>query len=818
MSLFAIEETKTIGWSIHVRGTVQGVGFRPTVYKLAQELGITGSIWNDGAGVAIEAYGNPVVLSQFVNAIKTNAPPLAVIEEIASIPLEILEENGLPREFAISKSNSSAVNTNITPDAATCQACIEDIFSPSGRRFRYPFTNCTDCGPRLSIIEAIPYDRATTSMAKFVMCAQCQEEYDDPSDRRFHAQPNACHVCGPKAWLEDKEGHAVNSESLTAVDDIDATAKLIQQGKIIAIKGLGGFHLACDATNEAVMKQLRQRKVRSDKPFALMARDINMIRKYCSVSAAELALLQNHKAAIVLLTKHNSTGSDSEILPKAIAPNQSHYGFMLPYTPLHHLLLDELDRPIVLTSGNVSDEPQCINNEEAKERLVTIADFFLLHNRDIINRLDDSVVRFGHKSVTVVRRARGFAPAPIALPKGFAAAPEILAMGGELKNTFCLLKGCRAVLSQHMGDLEDYKTYQDYQRNLKLYTDCFDGKPERIAIDLHPEYLSSKLGHKLSEQKNIAIDQIQHHHAHIASCLADNDWPLEAGPVLGIALDGLGFGIDQTFWGGEFLLADYSSFERLATFKPVAMLGGAQAIREPWRNTYAHLVAAMGWPNYKQDYNELELTHYFEGKPLAAYNSMLSTKTGTPLASSCGRLFDAVAAAIGICRDHASYEGQAAIEMEALVDVNVLAYESETLAYTLAIAELTETGLPYLEPLPMWQGILGDLTLNTPPSIMAARFQRGLAKSIFEMVEKLCSRNDARWLSTVALSGGVFQNQILLNLVKANLEQAGYKVLVHNQVPANDGGIALGQAVIAAAKQIQEKERDHVSWHTWAGR
>lgn len=816
MSRFAIE-TKT-GWSVRVRGTVQGVGFRPTVYKLAQELGITGSIWNDGAGVAIEAYGNPVTLSQFVKAIAENAPPLAVIEEIASSPLAKLEGNDLPSQFVICKSNSSAVNTNISPDAATCQACIEDIFSPSGRRFRYPFTNCTNCGPRLSIIEAIPYDRANTSMAKFAMCAQCQKEYDDPSDRRFHAQPNACHLCGPKAWLEDKAGHAVKSESVTVVDAVAAAAVLVQSGKIVAIKGLGGFHLACDATNAEAVKQLRQRKLRFDKPFALMARDINMIRKYCSVSAAELALLQNHKAAIVLLTKHNSTGSDSEILPKAIAPNQSHFGFMLPYTPLHHLLLDELDRPIVLTSGNVSDEPQCINNEEAKERLGTIADFFLLHNRDIINRLDDSVIRFGHNSVTVVRRARGYAPAPIVLPEGFAAAPEILAMGGELKNTFCLLKGRRAMLSQHMGDLEDYKTYQDYQHNLKLYNDCFDGKPERIAIDLHPEYLSSKLGHKLSEQKNIAIDQIQHHHAHIASCLADNDWPLEAGPVLGVALDGLGFGIDQTFWGGEFLLADYSSFERLATFKPVAMLGGAQAIREPWRNTYAHLVEAMGWPNYKQDYNELALTQYFEGKPLAAYNSMLSTKTGTPLASSCGRLFDAVAAAIGICRDHASYEGQAAIEMEALVDVNVLAHESKTLAYTLAIAELTETGLPYLEPLPMWQAILGDLTLNTPPSIMAARFHKGLAKSIFEMVEKLCSRNDARWLSTVALSGGVFQNQILLTLVKANLEQAGYKVLVHNQVPANDGGIALGQAVIAAAKQIQEKERDHVSWHTWAGR
>lgn len=804
-------QTNFCGWAIRVRGTVQGVGFRPTVFKLANQHGITGSVLNDGDGVLIEAFAEQQALADFVQAIEQNSPPLARIEEISHTTLKTLPEQ-IPTAFAIGKSQESEAKTNISADAATCAACIEDVFSPFSRRFRYPFTNCTHCGPRLSIVKAIPYDRAMTSMAEFPMCSDCQKEYEDPEDRRFHAQPNACHVCGPRAWLERSDGKAVCIESMTHLDDIDAAATLIQRGEIVAIKGIGGFHLACDASNEKAVAQLRERKLRFHKPFALMARDLNVIKQYCQISEAEEALLKNHCAAIVLLEQ-----TDKKLAP-TVAPGQKTLGFMLPYTPLHHLLMKRLSKPIVLTSGNLSDEPQCTDNDEARERLGKIADYFLLHDREIVNRLDDSVVRAkADGTCEILRRARGYAPSPIKLPPGFESTPEILAMGGELKNTFCLLQNNRAIVSQHMGDLEEAKTYEDYRQNLALYQNCFQFKPTRLAIDFHPEYLSSKVGQKIADENSLALDQIQHHHAHIASCLADNGWPHNAGPVMGVALDGLGYGLDETFWGGEFLLADYGSFERLATFKPVAMLGGAQAILEPWRNTYAHLMAEMGWPRYKMDYEDLELTRFLESKPLAAFNSMLQARRNAPLASSCGRLFDAVAAAMGICRDRTSYEGQAAIEMEALVDQTVLTEESDLLAYPFAIPRL-KSGMPYIEPLAMWQALLGDLTLDTAPGVMAARFHKGLAKAIVTMIDKLCYQEESRWLSTVALSGGVFQNQLLLKQVRERLLAKGYGVLSHQQVPTNDGGISLGQAVISAARQIEKKERSHVSWHTWASR
>ena len=810
-------QTNICGWAIRVRGTVQGVGFRPTVFKLAHHYGITGSVLNDGDGVLIEAFAEQSALADFVQAIEQNSPPLARIEEITHTILSKLPEQ-IPTAFAINKSQGSEAKTNISADAATCAACVEDVFSPFSRRFRYPFTNCTHCGPRLSIVKAIPYDRAMTSMAKFPMCSDCQKEYEDPDDRRFHAQPNACHVCGPRAWLERSDGKAVCIESMTHLDDVDAAATLIQRGEIVAIKGIGGFHLACDASNEKAVAQLRERKLRFHKPFALMARDLDVIKQYCQISEAEEALLKHHGAPIILLEQTDELEQTEKKLAPAVAPGQKTLGFMLPYTPLHHLLMKRLNKPIVLTSGNLSDEPQCIDNNEAREQLGKIADFFLLHDREIVNRLDDSVVRAkADGTCEILRRARGYAPSPIKLPPGFESAPETLAMGGELKNTFCLLQDNRAIVSQHMGDLEEAKTYEDYKKNLALYQNCFQFKPTRLAIDFHPEYLASKLGQKMAEENNLALDQIQHHHAHIASCLADNGWPQKAGPVMGVALDGLGYGLDETFWGGEFLLADYGSFERLATFKPVAMLGGAQAIREPWRNTYAHLMAEMGWPRYKMDYEEIELTRFLESKPLAAFNSMLKASSNAPLASSCGRLFDAVAAAMGICRDRTSYEGQAAIEMEALVDQTVLTEESDLLAYPFAIPRL-KTGMPYIEPLAMWQALLGDLTLDTAPGVMAARFHKGLAKAIVAMIDKLCYQEESRWLSVVALSGGVFQNQLLLKQVRERLLAKGYVVLSHQQVPTNDGGISLGQAVISAAKQIEKKERSHVSWHTWASR
>ncbi len=464
---------------------------------------------------------------------------------------------------------------------------------------------------------------------------------------------------------------------------------------------------------------------------------------------------------------------------------------MLPYTPLHHLILKRMERPIVLTSGNLSDEPQCINNDEAREKLGKIADYFLLHNRDIVNRIDDSVVRVVGDKLQTIRRARGYAPSTITLPDGFKAAPHILAMGSELKNTFCLLRDGEAILSQHLGDLENAAAFNAYQDTLNLYLNLFEHKPEAIAIDQHPEYLSTKLGRELAAANNLKLYQIQHHHAHIAACMAENHLPLDTQPVLGIALDGLGYGEDGTLWGGEFLLADYRSYKRLGTFKPVAMIGGEQAIYQPWRNTYAHLTAAFNWQDLNQKYSDLDLLTFLAQKPLNLLNQMVEKRINSPLASSCGRLFDAVAAAIGICREECSYEGQAAIEMEALIDINSL---NDTPGYPFEMGILNS--IPYLEPRPMWQALLDDLQQQISQSVIATKFHQGLANAIADMVTRLCDRY---FINQVVLSGGVWQNSALLDLISKRLQVKGITVLTHSIVPPNDGGLSLGQAAIAAA-------------------
>jgi len=789
----------TTGARIRVRGLVQGVGFRPTAWRIARELDLAGRVRNDGEGVLIEAWGAADRLDALVRALRERCPPLARIDAIERVPLD---GASAPAGFEIEDSAATAPHTGVVPDAATCPACVEDTLSPFSRRYRYPFTNCTHCGPRLSIVHAIPYDRANTSMAAFPMCRDCRAEYENPADRRFHAQPNACHACGPRAWLERADGHAFSTDALTQLDDVDAACTLLQRGEIVAIKGLGGFHLACDATDAGAVARLRERKRRFDKPFALMARDIEVIRRYCEVTGAEEALLRAPQAPIVILDAR----TDTDLAP-GVAPGQRTLGFMLPYTPLHHLLLRRMDRPVVMTSGNRSDEPQCTADDEARERLGGIADWLLLHDREIVNRVDDSVVRVMDGAPRLLRRARGYAPAPLPLPAGFEAADAILALGGELKNAFCLVRDGQAILSQHMGDLEDAATWADYRRNLALYAELFQHTPQALVIDRHPEYLSAKLGRERAVAEGIELIEVQHHHAHIAACLADNGWPLDAGPVLGVALDGLGYGDDGTLWGGEFLRADYRGYERLGTFKPVAMPGGAQAMREPWRNTWAHLMAEMGWARYKMNYDELELTRFLESKPLKTLTAMLKRGTNSPLASSCGRLFDAVAAAIGVCRERAGYEGQAAIELEALVDRETLENESDDLAYPFAVPRLGGTGLPYIEPLPMWQALLGDLILDTPPGVMAARFHKGLARAVVHMVHKLTHREDERTLDTVALTGGVFQNRTLLEQVAERLRALDYRVLTHRQTSANDGGLALGQAVIAAARGLSSVAR-----------
>ena len=776
---------------IRIRGTVQGVGFRPTVYRLAKACGLRGDVCNDGQGVLIRVSGSEEALTEFVARLQTECPPLARINQLTRI---IYEGELKFDNFVISTSVSNAMKTEITPDAATCPQCQQEIFDPFSRFYRYPFTNCTHCGPRLSIIRAIPYDRCNTSMSAFAMCSECAKEYHDVENRRFHAQPVACHACGPTAWLERADGKSVTASMFSMLDDVDAVCTLLQKGEIVAIKGLGGIHLACDATQETAVQKLRQRKRRYHKPFALMARDIEIIAEYCTVNAKEKELFTSPAAPIILL---QATGKKA--VAPSIASGQNTLGFMLPYTPLHHLILRRMNRPIVLTSGNLVDEPQCIDNNEAREKLGTITDYFLFHNREIINRVDDSVVRVIGDKVQTIRRARGYAPAAISLPLGFQNVPQILAMGSELKNTFCLLREGEAILSQHLGDLENGAAFNAYQDTLNLYLNLFEHQPEVIAIDKHPEYLSSKLGKELADTNKIKIHQIQHHHAHIAACMAENGIPLDSPPVLGIALDGLGYGDDGRLWGGEFILADYRKFRRLATFKPIVMIGGEQAIYQPWRNTYAQLISANLWNDCQQQYSDLEIVKFLNKKPLKLLNQLMDKGINSPPASSVGRLFDAVAAAIGIYRDECSYEGQAAIAMEAIVDVSSLNNHKETPKYPFNF--IFSDSIYCIDPRPMWQALLNDLQQQIPEPVMAAKFHKGLANAIVEMVKHLCQEN---LINQVVLTGGVFQNCILLEQVTKQLQTLEIKVLTHSLVPANDGGLSLGQAVIAAAQLIHE--------------
>lgn len=801
--------------AIRVKGTIQGVGFRPMVYGLARACNLRGEVYNDAAGVIIRIAGQPEQLDQFVSRLHPSAPPLASIESIEQTP--IAAATIFQSTFEITGSRGGHSQTQLPPDAATCPQCLADTLDPWGRFYRYPFTNCTHCGPRLSIIRAIPYDRGNTSMARFTLCPTCGDEYKNPLNRRFHAQPVACDRCGPQVWLETRDGRPVAPSDASQKDCLATVCNLLRQGEIVAIKGIGGIHLACDATNEQAVSQLRQRKQRDHKPFALMVRDLSVIEPYCEVNAAERALLESAAAPIVLLKRASKPPTPplrdptplhptlreadsclvptSPIYPPSIAPSVSPnlptLGVMLPYTPLHHLMLQQMDRPIVLTSGNLSDEPQCINNVEAREKLGNIAPYFLLHNRDIVNRVDDSVVRVVAGQKQTLRRARGYAPSPIRLPEGFEHAPPILAMGGELKSTFCLSRDGEAILSQHLGDLEHAVAFDAYQETLTLYQTLFEHEPVAIAADLHPDYLSTKLAETLAEAKDLPLYGIQHHHAHIAACMVEHNLPLGTAPVLGIALDGLGYGSDHTLWGGEFLVADYCTFRRVAHFEPIAMLGGAQATRQPWRNTYAQLVKAVGWNTLMQQFSHLDLVQFLATQPTTILDQMLATGLGSPPASSAGRLFDAVAAALGCCRDVASYEGQGAMELEALISPETACTDP----YPFAVEENGQTQV--LSAAPLWPKLLQDLHHGVDKSLIAARFHGGLADAIARLAISLCHRHH---ITQVILSGGVCQNQILLTAVQAHLREAELTALTPHDVPPNDGGIALGQVAIAAAR------------------
>jgi hydrogenase maturation protein HypF len=780
---------------IRVRGRVQGVGLRPTIWRMARELGLSGEVLNDREGVLLRVGGERPRLAAFLSGIERGLPPLARIDAI-----ETRDYGGVLADgFRIAESAGGKAKTQVAPDAVICAACAAELRNRDDRHHRYPFTSCTHCGPRLSIVTAIPYDRANTTMAPFALCSACGAEYGDPADRRFHAEAIACPRCGPTATLIALDGAARPCEG--AADAVALAAKLISRGAIIAVKGIGGYHLACDARNAEVVCRLRRLKRREQKPFALMTRDLEIIRRYCAVDDEEERQLTSVQAPIVLLDANGP-----QRLPEAVAPGLNTLGFMLPTTPLHVLLLQDMDGPLVMTSGNISEEPPITADDEARERLAGIAAFALTHDRQIANRVDDSVVRIMDGKSRVLRRGRGFAPNPTALPAGFRQAPELLAMGGELKATFCLLKDGQAIVSQHQGDLENAATFDDYRKNLALYRQIFCHEPAAYVIDQHPEYLSSKLGLAEASRHGLPVIDVQHHHAHVAACLAENGYPLAAPVVLGIVLDGLGFGQDGTIWGGEFLLADYVDFRRLARFKPAAMPGGAQAVREPWRNLYAHLVEAIGWDRLTRRFPGLDLYNYLRDKPRGLLDAMISKQMNAPQASSCGRLFDAVAAALGVCRERQAHEGEAAMRLEALADRSPRG--DEAAAYPFAVSCLSG-GVMEIDPAPMWSALLADLARGLPASAMAVRFHRGLSGAIVETARLLARRDtDAPLFEAIALSGGCFQNRILFESVAAQLRAAAFVVLTHAEVPANDAGLSLGQAAVGAARLLRSRNNE----------
>ena len=747
---------------IHVTGVVQGVGFRPFIYQLAHTHGLTGWVLNTSAGVDIEVEGPPEALLLFLRELESEAPPLAHIEGITSTdhPPHGYEEFEIRRSLA-----QEGAYQLISPDIATCQDCLRELLDPQDRRYRYPFTNCTNCGPRFTLIEDIPYDRPLTTMREFVMCPHCQAEYDDPLDRRFHAQPNACPACGPQLSLLTAEG-----VEAAADDEISAAVQLLKDGEILAIKGLGGFHLACDATHGDAVQRLRDRKRRPSKPMAVMMATLEKIEEHCAVSPEESRLLSSPQCPIVLLRwKASST------ISPLVAPGNRYLGVMLPYTPLHHVLMREIGTPLIMTSGNLSEEPIVTTNREALDRLQGIADHFLLHNREISARYDDSVWMVAEGRPQPLRRSRGYAPFPVRLPFK---ARQVLACGTDLKNTFCATKDDYAFVSQHIGDMENLETLEHFETSIELYKRLFRLEPEIIAHDLHPDYLATRYAQGLGA--SVQLMAVQHHHAHIVSCLAENG---VQEPAIGVALDGTGYGSDGQVWGGEFLVADYQGFQRMGHLQYVPLPGGEAAIRRPYRMAIGHLYSLLGNEGLEA---ALPFLGDLDSQEIQIIKQQVEQGINTPLTSSGGRLFDAVSALLGFHAE-ATYEGQAAIQLE------MMAYDTDDdVVYPFAIVERGDAKIIRLSEL--WGAILHDLRAEVPAGAIAARFHNTIAQMIVQMCDRI---SEETGLQQVALSGGCFQNRLLLTKATSMLREAGFEILTHHQVPCNDGGVSLGQAVIA---------------------
>jgi len=780
------------GLHVHITGIVQGVGFRPFVYNLATRLELKGWVKNTSAGVEIEVDGESDTLDLFVKTLRDEAPSLSRIDNLTASPRPA---SGFT-SFDIRHSESVAgAFQPISPDVSICPDCLREMLDPSDRRYRYPFINCTNCGPRFTIIKDIPYDRPKTTMAEFPMCPDCEREYKDPTNRRFHAQPVACPVCGPHVWLALESDSLLSNpqEQAPALQNDDAiveTQRLLAEGKILAIKGLGGFHLACDATNAQAVTELRNRKLRVDKPFALMMPDIETIEQHCFVSDAERELLQSTARPIVLLKKKPESTIVEEVSPK-----QNWLGVMLPYTPLHYLLFtnhNSLFTALVMTSGNLSEEPIATDNDDARKRLSKLADAFLMHNRDIHIRCDDSVVRvFDDRPLTVdrevpstvhrppsiypIRRSRGYSPFPVKLPFD---APQILAAGSELKNTFCIINKNYAFLSHHIGDMENYETLKSFELGVEHFEKLFRVKPVAIAHDLHPNYLATRYALERTEREGLPAIAVQHHHAHVAACMAEHGLD-GSRPVIGVSFDGTGYGDDGAIWGGEILIADYKSYQRAYHLEYFPLPGGDAAIKKPARTALALLWSlGLEWDE------RLDSVAEFCAQDQTILRAQLERKINTPMTSSMGRLFDAAAALAGV-RQKVNYEGQAAIEFEALAD------SAEAGKYSFGLNQ------DRVEVRSAVEALVKDVMAGVHISKISARFHNGLAECVWKICLKIKSETG---INEVALSGGVWQNITLLRRTLSLLVNDGFIVYIHREVPTNDGGLSLGQAVIAATR------------------
>lgn len=758
---------------IIISGIVQGVGFRPFVYRLAMKKELQGFVINSSQGVEIEVEGNISLLDDFISKVTTHPPPQSIITGYKVADIECKNEC----EFKILpslKSNNRTVL--ISPDISICKDCLKELFDSDDRRFGYPFINCTNCGPRYSIIQDVPYDRLKTTMSKFKMCRNCQQEYDDPMNRRFHAQPNCCSACGPRVWLCDSSGCEVET-----ADPIKSAVKLLREGNILGIKGLGGFHLACDAESEKAVLLLRKRKRRSEKPLAVMMKNINVVEKIAVFGDQEKVILQSPERPIVLLMKKKEY-----YLAESIAPYNKYIGVMLPYTPLHYLLLKDELKAVIMTSGNVSDEPIVIENAEALQKLGSITDYFLFHNRDINIRIDDSVTRFIKKIPRPIRRSRGYVPFPIFNRKVM---PSVLGVGGELKNTICLTKGDMAFLSQHIGDLKNRRTFDFFQESIEYLQQILQIKPSVIAHDMHPDYFSTKWA---KEKSSIPLVGVQHHHAHIVSCLADNGRDQE---VIGLAMDGTGYGDDGSIWGGEILIADTSGYKRVGHLKYRPMPGGDAAIKEPWRMAIGYMYCMFGenGNDLIRKIENIPLVKKIGFKKIEIIIKMIEKQVNTPMTSSLGRLFDGVAALTGI-RTEVSYEGQAAIEMEMIIKKGSVLINRNNI-YHFHVNKSNE--MIYIDPDEVFHEIIFDIEVGLSVNEISLKFHCGIIFCFTEICKIL---REQRGLNSVALSGGCFLNRFLLENLHALLTKEGFEVLTHSQVPTNDGGISLGQAVVAAQK------------------